>query len=162
MKNIIVLAICLSAWISPAYACMDYEPQIKPFETVEVSNVAGHTQKEIYIAVKNWAAETFNDAKVTTTNDDPNTGTIYIRSRRLVQEAPTGLFGDVIGAPMYMFFSIRVDTKDDKYRVTFNLMRSEDQPYAGVVCKGWNDNTREGISDIKASLHNAVIKNKSW
>ena len=160
MKRIIALIIVSLAWANPVYACMDTEPEMKPFEKVEVHQAEGHSQKEIYIAARNWVAETFNDAKAVTMDDNQTTGTIHIKGNAIIKDAATGLFGETIGEPDRMYFRLRIDTKEGRYRTTWSYEGSTAKTLFGNVCTDINDGTRKKTSDIMSSLHKAVLNSK--
>ena len=160
MKRIIALVIVALAWAHPAQACMDTEPEIKPFEKAEEHQAEGHTQQEIYMAARNWVAETFNNAKAVTMDDNQAAGTIHIKGNAIIKDAATGLFGETIGEPERMNFRLRIDTKDGRYRTTWNYEGSTAKTFFGAVCKDINDNIRKEITDITSSLHKAVVNSK--
>jgi len=139
---------------------METEPEMKPFEKAEVHQVEGHTQQEIYIAARNWVAETFNNAKAVTMDNNQATGTIHIKGNAIIKDAATGLFGETIGEPEQMHFRLRIDTKNGRYRTIWNYEGSTAKTFFGAVCKDINGNIQKKIADITSSLREAVINSK--
>jgi len=90
----------------------------KPVE--QVFEAPGHTKDEIYNAAKIWIAESFRSAKAVIEYDNKDEGTII--GNGLIPYPCKGAF-DCLGKPDWKVrFTVRIDTKDDKFRLTFSNM----------------------------------------
>ena len=90
----------------------------KPIE--QVFEAPGHTKDEIYNAAKIWIAESFRSAKAVIEYDNKDEGTII--GNGLIPYPCKGAF-DCLGKPDWKVrFTVRIDTKDDKFRLTFSNM----------------------------------------
>jgi hypothetical protein len=87
----------------------------KPVE--QVFEAPGHTKEQIYGAAKIWIAETFRSAKAVIEYDNEDEGTIIGNG---LMQYPCRGFECLAKSDWKVRFTIRIDTKDDKFRLTFS------------------------------------------
>ena len=87
-----------------------------------VVKVPGFKKDQIYNQVKIYIAENFKSAKAVIEHDDKESGTLIGNG---IIKYPCEGFDCVAKGDWKVHFTMRVDTKDEKFRVTFsNLMLS--------------------------------------
>lgn len=121
MKQLIVSVIAFFA-VSIGAASAATPAQLaevqKPIE--QVFEAPGHTKDEIYNAAKIWIAESFRSAKAVIEYDNKDEGTII--GNGLIPYPCKGAFDCLSKSDWKVRFTVRIDTKDDKFRLTFSNM----------------------------------------
>ncbi|MFL9585078.1 DUF4468 domain-containing protein [Stenotrophomonas sp. AB1(2024)] len=88
----------------------------KPVE--QVFEVPGYNKAQIYDAAKVWIAENFRSAKAVMEYENKDEGTLI--GNGLIAYPCKGAF-ECMGKPDWKVrFTLRIDTKDDKFRLTFS------------------------------------------
>ncbi|MCE6007564.1 DUF4468 domain-containing protein [Acinetobacter soli] len=130
MKRILIASVLTFA-ITGAFAG---EPLKEVSEVVELPNMA---QKQIYDASKIWMAKAFKSANSVIQYEDASTGTIIGKGN--MQYPCSGTWNCLAHADHLILFTVKVDTKDNKARVTFNdlLLKTKTNVNAGIVAKGY-------------------------
>lgn len=103
-------------------------------EVVELPNMA---QKQIYDASKIWMAKVFKSSNAVIQYEDTGTGTIIGKGN--MQYPCSGTWNCLAHKDYLVLFTVKVDTKDNKARVTFNdlLLKTQTTINAGIVSKGF-------------------------
>lgn len=109
------------------------EPLKEVSEVVELPNMA---QKQIYDASKIWMAKAFKSSNAVIQYEDTSTGTIIGKGN--MQYPCKGTWNCLANSENLILFTVKVDTKDNKARVTFNdlLLKTRTIANAGIVVKG--------------------------
>jgi len=92
----------------------------------KVYEAPGLTQKQIYDGARLWIAQTFKDAKKVIELEDPEAG-IIIGNGNMAYPATDAEKLWVLKDER-VFFSIRIDTKDGKFRMRFSEIHLDDLP----------------------------------
>lgn len=167
MKKVFVLTIV--AQIS-MFSFAAKEPLGDIVEIVELPNT---TQAQAYNAAKMWFANSFKSANNVIQYDDLATGTIIGKGN---MEYPCKGAWNCLGHQNYkVLFTIKIDTKVDKARLTFSdlLLQAPTTMSGGVVSRGFDtpiylDKDKQIISDelhnISQTFKNSinVAKNDNW
>ncbi len=113
---------------------MANEPLKEVSEIVELPNM---DQKQIYDASKVWIAKSFQSSNNVIQYEDQSTGTIIGKGN--MKYPCKGAWNCLASGENIILFTIKVDTKDNKARVTFNdlLLRTKTTVNAGIVAKGY-------------------------
>lgn len=119
MKKILALALAFGV-MSTANA--KNEPLKEVSQIVEIPNFE---QKKIFDASKIWMAETFKSANAVIQYEDVSTGTIVGKGN--MDYPCEGFLKCAAHSNQLIAFTLKIDTKDNKARVTFNdlLMKSK-------------------------------------
>lgn len=100
------------------------------FTYQKVVEVPGMKASTIYSKSKLWISETFNSAEAVIDYDSPETATILGKGSAKIwveTEALGGIYTN-------MRFSMKIEAKDDRFRVTFNrLVYKSDPPHEYVT-----------------------------
>ena len=117
-----VFSLCVSI-ILVITGCAGIQEAPKSELTIQkVYEIPGNPQDKIYNESKIWIAENFKSAKAVIEHDDPKSGTLI--GNGIIKYPCQGL--DCVAKNDWkVYFTMRLDTKDDKFRLTFtNLMLS--------------------------------------
>ena len=108
---------------------------LKPIE--KIFEAPGHTKDEIYVASKIWIAESFRSAKAVIEYDNKDEGTIIGNG---IIPYPCKGFECLAKSDWKVRFTIRIDVKDDKFRLTFsNLNLTWPPSYNGGIVVAGHD-----------------------
>ena len=111
-----VLAIGLLLSSVAAHAGDTFNEPNQPFE--KVFEVPGHTRDQIFTSTKIWVAENFRSSKAVVEYESKEEGTLI--GNGIIPYPCSGAF-DCLGKPDWKVrFTMRVDMKDDKFRLTFS------------------------------------------
>jgi hypothetical protein len=117
MKKITILLILLFLFIG----CAGMQQITETERTFErIVSVSGHKSSEIYDSTKIWIAENFKSAKSVIEYDNKDAGTII--GNGAINYPCKGL-ECVAKSDWKVLFTMRVDTKDDKFRLTFSNLK---------------------------------------
>ncbi|MBN6492793.1 DUF4468 domain-containing protein [Acinetobacter pittii] len=130
MKRILLLGLMILN--TSIYA--EKEPLKEVSEVVELPNM---TQKQIYDSSKIWIAKSFKSANSVIQYEDASTGTIIGKGN--MNYPCKGAWNCMANAENLILFTVKVDTKDNKARITFNdlLLKTKTTVNAGIVAKGF-------------------------
>src|SRR4030067_1436563 len=144
--------------------CAGMEPA-KESSIERVVDVPGHTKDQIYNATKIWIAETFHSAKAVIENDDKEAGRIIGNGRITYPCSGIGCFGKegwMIG------FTMRVDTKEQKFKITFSNITFSMPPSTYVpsglerpVLQAELDDARPSLIELGTQLRSAIDKEQT-
>jgi hypothetical protein len=88
----------------------------------QVVQLPGKSQLQVYQGVKLWLAETFRSAKAVIELDDKQAGVVV--GNGIIDYPCEGVMNCVVGANGWrVAFSMRIEMKDQKARVTFSGLR---------------------------------------
>lgn len=121
-----------------------------PIESVV--QLAGKSQKEIYLSSKRWIAESFSSAKAVTQLDSPESGEILLKG--YMQDGPIG----GLGLPVPVDFTLLIEMKDGKARLTFSdiwLNMGPQFPRREIT-------SPRMISEFKSKTENIVAKYQAF
>ena len=127
MKKILALALAFGV-MSTANA--KNEPLKEVSQIVEIPNFE---QKKIFDASKIWMAETFKSANAVIQYEDVSTGTIVGKGN--MDYPCEGFLKCAAHSNQLIAFTLKIDTKDNKARVTF--YSKEDGQNLTRVCALW-------------------------
>lgn len=150
MKHLSIAA--LFAALLPA--CVPVTTPIKP-ESQTITTVfllPGKNQNDIYIAAKLWGATAFNSVKATTQLDEPTTGTL-VHNASTSYPCQTAVNGCLVAHDWYVPFTMTIETKPEKLRVTFTNIQLAWPPAGGYPGNtGSPVRTEEDMTAIKVKL----------
>lgn len=106
------------------------EPLKEVSEVVELPNMA---QKQIYDASKIWMAKAFKSSNAVIQYEDTSTGTIIGKGN--MQYPCKGTWSCMANANNLLLFTVKIDTKDNKARLTFNdlLLKTKGGVTGGII-----------------------------
>lgn len=135
MKKILlagVISFAMVGCVAPAA----YQKVESLNEVSQVVEVNGHTQKQIFDASKIWMAKNFKSANDVIQYSDLSTGTIV--GKGSMQYPCSGAMDCMANAKDLVTFTIKIDTKDNRARVSFNDLIWKKLPSAsgGIVTPG--------------------------
>lgn len=147
--------------------CAGLEPA-KESSIESVIDVPGRTKEQIYSATKIWIAETFNSAKAVIEDDDKESGRVI--GNGLIQYPCSG-FACFAKEDWKLGFTMRVDIKDQKFKITFlNLRFSMPPSRSGMffvpgternVLQGEFDDARPALLALSEQLRAAIEKEQA-
>lgn len=135
-----------------------------------VVKVSGFTKDQIYNQVKIYIAENFKSAKAVIEHDDKESGTLIGNG---IINYPCGGLDCVGKGDWKVHFTMRVDTKDEKFRATFsNLILSWPSSYNStfgyqkgkevpVWQKGDVQKIRPELLKIAAKIKESIVNSKT-
>jgi hypothetical protein len=136
--------------------------EIPPVESV--IEMPGQSKDQIYAGTKGWLAQTFVSAKAVIEDDEKDEGRIIGNGR--VKWPCTGLA--CLGQYDWLLgFTMRVDMKDDKMRVTFTNLQSIVPPSQGVyggtypVREDQMDAVRPALDYLRDDMKAAILSGKA-
>lgn len=160
MRKIKLAAIYILLVLS---GCAGMQPA-KESSIESVVDVPGRTKEQIYVATKIWIAETFHSAKAVIENDDKEAGRVIGNGIIAYPCNGIGCFGK---EGWKIGFTMRVDTKDQKFRLTFSnitfIMPPSTYVPSGLergVLQEEFDNARPALLDLGKQLLAAIEKEK--
>lgn len=120
-------------FFSSSYAFSANEPLKEVSEVVELPELS---QKQIFDASKIWIAKSFKSSNAVIQYEDISTGTIIGKGN--MQYPCKGTWNCLANSENLILFTVKVDTKDNKARITFNdlLLKTRTIANAGIVVKG--------------------------
>lgn len=106
-------------------------------EVSEVVEIPDMTQKAIYDGTKIWMAKSFKSSNAVIQYEDASTGSIIGKGN--MKYPCKGTWNCLAHAESLILFTVKVDTKDNKARVTFNdlLLKTNTTINGGIVNKGY-------------------------
>ena len=118
MRSLFLLIVAVSIVLS---GCTGMQPVTEKDTTFSrIVNVPGVTKDKIYTNAKIWIAENFRSAKAVTEYDDKEKGTIIGNGN---MKYPCEGIECIAKNDWKIHFTMRVDTKDEKFRLTFTNLR---------------------------------------
>lgn len=157
----IIKVIALSIIITLT-GCAGMQPA-KQTSIENVIDVPGRSKDQIYTATKIWIAENFNSAKAVIEDDDKAGGRII--GNGSVKYPCSGI--NCLGRDGWLLkFTMRVDTKDQKFKVTFtNIVLSVPSgTYRGferALLQDEFDESQPVLADLSSKLRTAIEKEKT-
>lgn len=128
--------------------CAGMQPA-KESSIESVIEVPGHTKDQIYTATKIWIAENFRSAKAVIENDDKESGRIIGNGRI---KYPCSGFSCLGQSDWTLDFTMRVDMKDQKMKLTFSNLGIS-WPYSQSAPSADHLPVREDqMSDVRPAL----------
>lgn len=120
------------------------EPQLpeSALRVEQIVQLPGKNQQQVYQGVKLWLAQTFRSAKAVTELDDPQNG-VVVGKANIDYPCLKGCSGK---SDWRAAFTMRIEMKDQRARVTFTDLRVLIPPQAGV--HGPMDNPVYAQSDM--------------
>jgi hypothetical protein len=112
--------------VLPGYAAAgldSFEVADKGTVIESVTEMPGYGKEQIYTGTKTWIAETFQSAKAVIENDDKDAGTI-IGNASVEFPCVGNIFSCAGKSDKRLQFTLRVDMKDQKFKVTLSNMTS--------------------------------------
>lgn len=147
MKKLIILTVMLGL---AACAPMPVKENA-PVESV--INMPGFSKDQIYAGTKSWIAENFRSAKAVIQDDDKDAGRIIGNGNI---KYPCSGFSCMTKSDWKLDFTMRVDIKDQKMRVTFTNLGISFPPSAAglMVVQGENNMPLSGgeMDEVQPSL----------
>ncbi|MCE1272438.1 MAG: DUF4468 domain-containing protein [Acinetobacter sp.] len=106
-------------------------------EVSEVVEIPDMTQKAIYDGTKIWMAKSFKSSNAVIQYEDASTGSIIGKGN--MKYPCKGTWNCLAHAESLILFTVKVDTKDNKARVTFNdlLLKVKGNVNGGVIIPGY-------------------------
>ena len=153
MKNLVLGC----AFVASAYATTAYAEKVPLSEVVEVVEVAGMTQKQIFDSSKIWMAKAFKSSNAVIQYEDVSTGTIIGKGN--MDYPCSGFWNCAAHSSSKILFTLKIDTKDNKARLTFNDLLLKTAPDPKIGLKGYEvkiyvekdkELIEKGIKDIVA------------
>jgi Domain of unknown function (DUF4468) with TBP-like fold len=148
------------------FGCAGMEPA-KESSIESVIDVPGRAKDQIYSSTKIWIAETFNSAKAVIEDDDKEAGRVI--GNGLIQYPCSGI--SCLGKEDWKIgFTMRVDVKDQKFRITFsNIKLSFPASRGSIFVPGIDrpvlqdefDNAKPALLNLGNLLRAAIDKEKS-
>lgn len=135
-------------------------------ESVQV--VDGVEKQKIYTASKMWIADQFKSAQDVIQFDDKESGTIIAKG---IAEFPCTGMWCLAMKDYWLRFTIRIDTKDGKFKTLYSDLIQEQKPSASVgqfavkmppmkiYVERDKNNVSKFVDGMNASLKDYVIKN---
>jgi hypothetical protein len=144
------------------------EPLKEVSEIVEIPNMA---QKQIFDAAKIWMAQSFKSSNSVIQYEDQNTGTIVGKGN--MKYPCKGAWNCLANEKNLVLFTVKIDTKDNKARVTFNdlLLKTATTINAGIVIQGYEvgiyvpkdkENIENGLKEVIQKFKSDVQKNPAY
>jgi Domain of unknown function (DUF4468) with TBP-like fold len=151
----LIIALALVVALTGCQTARDLPPEQTQVEAVH--EVAGKTKGEIYNRALEWFAKSITDSKSALEIQDRETGLIM---GKII--LPGGA-STVIGTRMPLRVTIKIETKDGKYRATFDGFilpdRSIDQsPGVGIELDSAMKTARELDAELAAFIAKAAAK----
>jgi hypothetical protein len=126
-------ALTIVAAAALAAGCATNQPPGNPLEIQHIAELQGATKVEICKKARNWLAKSFVDSKAVVEVYDEADGTIIGKGRSRIIAAG-GLASYPVG------FTIRIDCRDGRYRLTMSDAKYE-------VDWGWGQKTEHTLRD---------------
>lgn len=142
------------------------EPLKEVVEVVEFPDIA---QKQIFDAAKIWMAQSFKSSNSVIQYEDAATGTIIGKGN--MNYPCKGAWNCIAHENYLVFFTVKIDTKDNKARVVFNDLKLK-VPAAitdSSVIKSYEvdiyvpkdkENIENGLKDVIGQFKNSIQKNQ--
>lgn len=128
MKKLMVVMLVT---LSLIFGCAGIQPATET-KIERIVEIQGYEKNHIYDSVRMWIAENFKSAKKVIEYEDKNTGTIIGNGN--IQYLCQGIDCMAVDNKWRVFFTIRVDVKNNKFRITFtNLKYDSGQFRTGPV-----------------------------
>lgn len=127
-----------------------------------VTGMPGYDKGQIYTGTKTWIAETFWSAKVVIENDDKEAGTI-IGNASVEFPCVGNIFTCAGKSDKRLQFTLRVDMKDQKFKITLSNMSSF-YPTGENMALWKNDideSARPALAKLSESLRYAIENEKT-
>ncbi|MEA3587943.1 DUF4468 domain-containing protein [Pseudidiomarina sp. 1APP75-27a] len=128
-----------------------------PYTPETVTNVVevSESQETIYNKARQWFSEYFVSGESVIDYEDPSTGTIIGNGVATIGTDPFGLITHKIN------FSVRVDTKDNKFKVEYKIIKhtntSDGQTYDVVnVSEDRREKAKQEVEKITADLRQYI------
>lgn len=90
-------------------------------EVVEIVELPNFTQKQIFDSAKIWMAQSFKSSNSVIQYEDITTGTIVGKGN--MQYPCKGTWNCLAHENYLVFFTVKIDTKDNKARILFNDLK---------------------------------------
>lgn len=127
----------------------------------QVVQLPGKNQQQVYLGVKMWLAQTFRSAKAVIELDDPQNG-VVVGNGNIAYACLTGCMGKT---DWRVAFTMRIEMKDQKARVTFTGLRILIPPQAGihgpmdnpVYAQSDMDNIKPALLALADSMGKAIV-----
>lgn len=131
MKKLTIASVVLLCLTSHAQAAK--EPLKEVSQIVEIPNMS---QKQIFDASKIWVAQNFKSANAVVQYEDVSTGAIV--GKGSMDYPCVGAWDCMAHADHKVLFTVKIDTKDNKARLTFNdlLLKTKTQAIGTSVIAG--------------------------
>jgi hypothetical protein len=134
--------------------CASVQPLSEEQKTIQtVVQVDGASQDKIYDGIKVWIAENFNSAKAVTEYDNKEQGRIIGNG---ITAYPCSGLDCMAKGDWKVYFTMRADVKDDKFRLTFtNIQIGWPAKYDSLgahPAQQFPINQQEQVNDIKPVL----------
>ncbi|CAM0689807.1 MULTISPECIES: DUF4468 domain-containing protein [Acinetobacter calcoaceticus/baumannii complex] len=113
MKKLIFLIFCL-------FSISTFAQQVKISEYVEVVDLPNMSKNQIFNTSKIWIAKSFKSSNSVIQYEDSATGTIVGKGN--MQFPCQGTWSCMAHKDDILVFTIKIDTKDNKARISFNDM----------------------------------------
>lgn len=134
-------------------------------EVVDVVELPNMSQKQIFDASKIWMAQSFKSANDVVQYEDVSTGTIIGKGN--MQYPCKGTWNCLANVDNRVFFTLKIDTKDNKARLTFNdlKLKMPTKANGGVLIKGYEveiyvpkdkENIEQGLKDVINQYKNEI------
>lgn len=147
-------------------SCAGMEPA-KESSIESVVDIPGRTKDQIYSSTKIWIAENFHSAKAVIEDDDRAAGRVI--GNGLIQYPCSGI--SCLGKEDWKIgFTMRVDIKDQKFRITFSNIKLSFPPSSGTifvpgidrtVLQGEFDDAKPALLNLGNQLRAAIDQEKS-
>ncbi|MDF2418030.1 DUF4468 domain-containing protein [Acinetobacter beijerinckii] len=162
MKRFLVSLLFLTS----SYAFSANDPLKEVSEVVELPELS---QKQIFDASKIWMAKSFKSSNAVIQYEDAATGTIIGKGN--MQYPCKGTWNCLAHAENLILFTVKVDTKDNKARITFNdlLLKTKTTVNAGIVVRGTEfgiyvpkdkENVEIGLKDVISKFKQDIQNQK--
>lgn len=146
--------------------CAGMQPA-KEASIEKVIDVPGRNKEQIYAATKIWIAENFRSAKAVIEDDDKNAGRVI--GKGIIAYPCSGL--SCLGKEDWKIsFTMRVDIKDQKYKITFTNINLTFPPSKGSifvpgvdrpVMQGEFDDTKPALENLGNQIYESINKEQA-
>ena len=141
------------------------EPLKEVSEIVEIPNME---KKQIFDASKIWMAQSFKSSNSVVQYEDQDTGIIIGKGN--MKYPCKGAWNCLAYEKTLVLFTVKIDTKDNKARVTFNdlLLKTATTVNAGIVSHGYEvgiyvpkdkENIENGLKEVIQKFKSDIQKN---
>lgn len=155
MKRIgVLVAALLLGVISGQASAKGGAPTDEERTIVQVYEAPDYTKEQIYAATKMWIAENFKSAKAVIEYENKDEGTII--GNGIIRYPCGGAFSCIAKADWTVPFTMRVESKDGRFRLTFtNIHLAWPARYSSGIATSAHDgpiNQRSDLDRIRPEL----------
>jgi hypothetical protein len=156
MKKLLIIAL-----LTCSTNCFSEELTVQ-----NISDITGKSKNQIFSATKIWIAENFKSAKSVIENEDKEAGTIIGNAN--IKYPCDGVFSCMSKGDWKLEFTMKIDTKEQKLRITFFNLNKSWPPSAGYpaakypVKEDEMEVIKPALIALSDSLSDSVIKQKIY